>query len=82
MRKLVEDLQNQVSIIRQGGEAAAREKHIARGKLLPRVRVDRLLDQGYEWMSCLRYLNLSSFRKGFDQNRRSIIFMIECSDFD
>jgi 3-methylcrotonyl-CoA carboxylase beta subunit len=29
-----------------GGPAASRERHVARGKLLPRDRVDRLLDEG------------------------------------
>ena len=29
-----------------GGGQAARDKHVARGKLLPRERVDRLLDPG------------------------------------
>ncbi len=29
-----------------GGPASARERHVARGKLLPRDRVDRLLDEG------------------------------------
>jgi 3-methylcrotonyl-CoA carboxylase beta subunit len=32
--------------IRQGGEAGAREKHVARGKLLPRERVRKLIDPG------------------------------------
>jgi 3-methylcrotonyl-CoA carboxylase beta subunit len=30
----------------EGGPASAREKHLARGKLLPRERVERLLDPG------------------------------------
>src|SRR4051812_48764266 len=30
----------------QGGSAAARAKHVDRGKLLPRQRVDHLLDAG------------------------------------
>ncbi|MGD9742167.1 MAG: methylcrotonoyl-CoA carboxylase, partial [Dongiaceae bacterium] len=32
--------------IRLGGEAGAREKHVARGKLLPRERVRGLIDPG------------------------------------
>ncbi|WP_069387343.1 carboxyl transferase domain-containing protein, partial [Cellulosimicrobium cellulans] len=30
----------------RGGPASARDRHVARGKLLPRDRVDRLLDEG------------------------------------
>ncbi len=30
----------------QGGDARARERHLARGKLLPRERVERLIDPG------------------------------------
>jgi 3-methylcrotonyl-CoA carboxylase beta subunit len=46
MRALVEDLRAQARKVAEGGGAAAREKHVARGKLLPRERVDRLLDPG------------------------------------
>jgi 3-methylcrotonyl-CoA carboxylase beta subunit len=43
---LVLDLRARVSRAREGGSPAARAKHIARGKLLVRDRVDRLLDPG------------------------------------
>ena len=46
MSALVQDLKDKVAIVRQGGDAAAREKHLARGKLLPRERVYTLLDPG------------------------------------
>ncbi len=46
MRSLVEDLRLQVSRVAEGGGAAARDKHVARGKLLPRERVRTLLDTG------------------------------------
>jgi 3-methylcrotonyl-CoA carboxylase beta subunit len=46
MRELVEDLRERQALARQGGSEAAREKHIGRGKLLARDRVDRLLDPG------------------------------------
>jgi len=46
MRALVADLKAQVAAIKDGGGAAARERHLARGKLLPRDRVRRLLDVG------------------------------------
>ena len=46
IRELVEDLRFQVDRVREGGGAAAREKHVARGKLLPRERIRLLLDVG------------------------------------
>ncbi|NML15443.1 carboxyl transferase domain-containing protein [Azohydromonas caseinilytica] len=46
MRTLVEDLRQQAAQAAQGGGEAARAKHTARGKLLPRERVDQLLDPG------------------------------------
>ena len=44
MRQLVGDLNARLATIAQGGGAAARAKHTARGKLLPRDRVEMLLD--------------------------------------
>jgi 3-methylcrotonyl-CoA carboxylase beta subunit len=44
MNTLVADLQTKLVVISKGGGAAARAKHEARGKLLPRERVDLLLD--------------------------------------
>ncbi|HEV8644910.1 MAG TPA: carboxyl transferase domain-containing protein [Burkholderiales bacterium] len=46
MAALVADLSAKVGLISQGGGEAAREKHISRGKLLPRERIRRLLDVG------------------------------------
>jgi len=46
MRTLVGELATLVADIADGGPAASRERHIARGKLLPRQRVERLLDPG------------------------------------
>lgn len=44
MTDLVERLRATVEQIRQGGGAVAREKHLARGKLLPRDRIRSLID--------------------------------------
>ena len=44
MRSLVDDLNLKLAKIAQGGGEAARAKHVARGKLLPRERVEMLLD--------------------------------------
>lgn len=46
MRALVEDLNARLEKIAQGGGEAARAKHLGRGKLLPRDRVEGLLDPG------------------------------------
>jgi 3-methylcrotonyl-CoA carboxylase beta subunit len=46
MRALVEDLRREHDKVRVGGSASSREKHLARGKLLPRERVRALLDEG------------------------------------
>jgi len=46
MRRLLDDLAERVRIAAIGGPPAARDRHRARGKLLPRERVERLLDQG------------------------------------
>ncbi|RXZ31094.1 methylcrotonoyl-CoA carboxylase [Oxalobacteraceae bacterium CAVE-383] len=46
MRLLVDDLRAKSAAIALGGGEAARSKHTARGKLLPRDRVQLLLDPG------------------------------------
>jgi 3-methylcrotonyl-CoA carboxylase beta subunit len=46
MRVLVSDLRSKIETVSQGGDAAAREKHVSRGKMLPRERVNNLLDPG------------------------------------
>ena len=45
-RTLVEALRTKIAAAAQGGSESAREKHTARGKLLPRERINRLLDAG------------------------------------
>src|SRR5476651_1136116 len=46
MQAIVDDLRDKVAKIALGGGAAASAKHVARGKLLPRDRVQMLLDPG------------------------------------
>jgi 3-methylcrotonyl-CoA carboxylase beta subunit len=43
---LVADLRARLDRVARGGGERARERHVGRGKLLPRERVDRLLDPG------------------------------------
>ncbi len=45
-RALVAQLHAKVATAALGGNAKSRERHVARGKLLPRERVERLLDPG------------------------------------
>ncbi|SVA52241.1 uncharacterized protein METZ01_LOCUS105095, partial [marine metagenome] len=42
----ISELRNAVETVSYGGNDKARQKHLDRGKLLPRDRVNRLLDQG------------------------------------
>ena len=46
MGLLVDDLNAKVAAIAEGGGERARAKHLGRGKLLPRERVERLIDPG------------------------------------
>ncbi|MGH8496858.1 MAG: carboxyl transferase domain-containing protein [Gammaproteobacteria bacterium] len=43
---LVEDLKNRIASAAEGGGEAARARHVERGKLLPRERIEALLDRG------------------------------------
>jgi 3-methylcrotonyl-CoA carboxylase beta subunit len=46
MKELVQDLRQKVAQVSLGGDEQARARHVGRGKLLPRERVDKLLDPG------------------------------------
>jgi 3-methylcrotonyl-CoA carboxylase beta subunit len=46
MTALIEDLRARTALAAQGGSAEARRRHTERGKLLPRERVERVLDPG------------------------------------
>ncbi|KAK2189982.1 hypothetical protein NP493_92g06003 [Ridgeia piscesae] len=46
MKNLVADLKSTVGTITQGGGEKAIQKHLSRGKLLPRQRIDNLIDPG------------------------------------
>src|SRR5262245_793346 len=46
MQRLVDHLNAKLADIAQGGGEGPRAKHLARGKLLPRDRVEMLLDPG------------------------------------
>src|SRR3546814_5739734 len=46
LQEQVDDLRAKLLSAAKGGSESARAKHLARGKLLPRDRVERLLDPG------------------------------------
>ncbi len=46
MRALVADISQKAEIVQRGGSEEARQRHLARGKLLPRDRLAQLLDAG------------------------------------
>jgi 3-methylcrotonyl-CoA carboxylase beta subunit len=68
MRSLVDDLRVQVAKAAAGGGDAARARHAARGKLLPRDRVQMLLDPGTPFLelSPLAALGMYPDRDGTD----------------
>ncbi len=68
MRALVVDLNAQIAKAQHGGGDAARAKHTARGKLLPRERVQMLLDPGTPFLelSPLAALGMYPDRDGSD----------------
>ncbi len=55
MQVLMDDLRDKVAVISQGGGERSRERHLSRGKLLPRERIRLLLDTGSP------FLELSQF---------------------
>jgi len=55
MAKLVSNLKEKIDVIKLGGDADSRQKHVSKKKLLPRERVNRLLDPGAP------FLELSQF---------------------
>ena len=42
----VAELRERLALVRAGGDAPSRDRHTARGKLLVRDRIERLLDAG------------------------------------
>lgn len=52
MRALVNDLKEKLFHIQQGGDNKARERHKQHGKLLPRQRLELLIDKDSEFLEC------------------------------
>jgi 3-methylcrotonyl-CoA carboxylase beta subunit len=68
MRALVDDLNARLQAVSEGGGPGPRAKHVARGKLLPRDRVEQLLDPGTPFLEIapLAALNLYKEANGND----------------
>jgi 3-methylcrotonyl-CoA carboxylase beta subunit len=50
MTALIDELDTVAAKTREGGGEKARERHLARGKMLPRQRIDALIDPGAPFM--------------------------------
>lgn len=55
MSQVVADLKLKLSEIEQGGGAVAMERHLSRGKLSPRQRVEKLLDPGSPFLEISQF---------------------------
>ena len=44
---LIKDLKSKISLFELGGGKQARDRHLSKNKLLPRDRINALLDPGY-----------------------------------
>lgn len=59
MTELVADLKSKISEIKEGGGDEYQQRHTARGKLLPRDRIDTLLDPGTPF---LEFSQMAAYR--------------------
>jgi 3-methylcrotonyl-CoA carboxylase beta subunit len=64
MRALVADLKEKVAQAALGGGEATRAKHTARGKLLPRERIDLLLDPGAPFLELSQLAAFGMYHDG------------------
>lgn len=62
MKRLVQDLREQLAEIKKGGGEAAQKKHLDRGKLLPRDRINGLLDEGAPFMELSQLAGLNVYK--------------------
>ncbi len=69
MEALVADLHDKVAEIRLGGDEAARERHASRGKMLPRARIQALLDRSAEFFEMSAVCGLSPLRRSASGSR-------------
>ncbi len=63
MQSVVSDLREKVAQIALGGSERAREKHLSRGKLLPRERIRVLLDVGSPFLEISQFAGYEMYGK-------------------
>ena len=61
MAELVADLQAKAALIALGGGEVARARHLARGKLLPRARIEALLDPGTPFLEFSQFAGFGMY---------------------
>lgn len=61
MSELVNDLRETFKRLSRGGSESSRQRHLDRGKLLPRDRVDQLLDPGSPFLELSQYAALNMY---------------------
>ena len=64
MSNLVNDLRNNAQVVAMGGGEKAREKHLARGKLLPRERINGLVDKGAPFLELSQFAAWDMYDNG------------------
>ena len=64
MSELVQELSANAGRIAQGGSEKSRERHLGRGKLLPRDRVDALLDPGAPFLEIGQFAAWGMYEDG------------------
>lgn len=65
MKNLVDELRSTVDKIVQGGGEKARLRHLSKGKLLPRDRINNLIDNGTAF---LEFSQLAGYRMYENEN--------------
>ena len=73
MQAIVDDLRDKVEKIAAGGGEAAAAKHLARGKLLPRDRVQMLLDPGTPFLEFSQLAAYGMYDGAAPADRKSVV---------
>ncbi|MEM1243774.1 MAG: carboxyl transferase domain-containing protein, partial [Pseudomonadota bacterium] len=63
MQNLVHDLKQKVAEISQGGSEKARLRHQNHGKLLPRERIEKLLDPGAPFLELSQFAGFELYQE-------------------
>src|SRR5258708_28534272 len=82
MRRLVEEFHARQTQVRAGGSERARQRHIERGKLLPRERVELLLDPGAPFLELSTLAGWDMYNDespgGSQINGIGVVYGVEC----